>query len=97
MIDRLFEVCDLLFKMLVVGIGHQCVFLLLCFEFVAIDLFFHLINDCLDGFVCYGVKFLTDVFDADLVQHFGDQELRLFIFLLFLLFGFLVGVLFLGC
>lgn len=96
MIDGLFEVCDLLFKMLVVRIGHQCVFLLLCFEFVAIDFFFHLVNDCFDGFVCDGVKFLTDVFDADLIQHFGDQELGLFIFLLFFLFGFLVGVFLLG-
>ncbi len=96
-IDRFLKASNLLLQMLVVWIGLEGIFFFMGLQHVSLDFFVHLVDDCFDSFVSDGIEFFTDVFDADFVKHFSDEELGLFIFLLFLLFRLFVDFVFVGC
>ena len=97
MIDRFLKAGTLLLQMLVAWIGLEGILLFLGLQHVSLDFFVHLVDDCFDSFVSDGIEFFADVFDADFVEHFSDEELGLFIFLLFLLFRLFVDFVFVGC
>ena len=96
-VNRFLKTCDFLLQMLIVWIRLERIFFFLGLQHISLDFFVHLVDDCFDSFVSDGIKFLTDVFDADLVEHFSDEKLGLFIFLLFLLFRLFVDFVFVGC
>lgn len=95
-IDRFFKTGNFLFQVLIVWVWLESIFLFLGLKHVGLNLFIHLIDDCFDGFVGDGIKFLANIFDTDFVEHFSDEELGLFIFLLFLLLGLFVDFVFVG-